>query len=557
MNYRKTLLSASIVAALCLAGSAWAQSSTTDAGQAQNGQTPNGKKSDRQKPQQMGTVTVTGIRASLEQSLQTKRNADSIVDAITAEDIGKFPDTNVAESLAHVPGVTIDRQFGEGARVSINGVDPSLNLTLLNGEPIATLDYLYGAQPNRGFDYTVLPSQIVGKLEVYKTPQAKLPAGSIGGTVILHTRNPLDMKANLISGSIGYNYNDQANGGKPDASIVYSWKNAASDFGVAVSAQHFEEEIDRQGIEVFSYNTASQFAASSPAVAAAIASGKLSPNDKSPSEVNAAWFQQTRKRNSATLALQYKLTDHLELDFNGLYIKENFDNWNQSLYPIPTFTPGNIDSVTASRNGIFGGHVCGSDDPGCPAIARSILDSNIRRSSVKTTSFNLKGKYYADHWHAVAQAGYTKATDPSSDQIFIEPNYTGGYTYDLNKGVNFDSPQAARNPANWSTAAADGGFAGNYGKIPSSSKETYGQLDFGVDFNSFVNEIEFGVRYTDHTEDHTQHVYQGVSEGTLATIGSGGYTDLFGNLGRTAAPISRITSRPARVARRHGCSAVR
>jgi len=521
MSYRKSLLAASIVASLCAAAPVLAQDTTTTKTNTQT-------QADAAQAQDLQAVTVTGIRASLQKSTETKRNADAIVDAITAEDIGKFPDTNVAESLSHVPGVTIDRLFGQGDRVSINGVDPSLNLTLLNGQPVASLAYLYGAQPDRGFDFTMLPSQIVGKLEVYKSPEARLPEGSIGGTIILHTRDPLDLPANTVSGNVGYAYNDQADKGKPNAGLFYSWKNTAENFGIDVSGEHFSEQIDRQGIEVFSYNKLSDWAAS-PVIAAGIANGTLNPNTQAPSEVNAAWYQQTRERNSATVGMQFKPTDNLEFDLHTLYIKENFDNWNQSLYPIPTFTPANIDSVTVKPNGIAAVHVCGSDS-GCPN-ASSLLDSNIRRSEVTTKDIDLKGKYRGDGWDLTGQVGWTKASDPSSDQVFVEPNYTGGYSLDLNHGVNFDNPTAARNPANWSTAAADGGFAGNYGKIPSESKEKYGQLDLGKDFDGFFNQVLIGVRYNDHTEDHSQHVYQGVNTGTIADIGAGGYTDLFDGLG--------------------------
>ena len=151
----------------------------------------------------METIVVRGIRESLKRSLETKRDANAVVDAITAEDIGKFPSTNVAEAMAQIPGVTIDRRFGQGERVSINGTDPSLNLTFLDGHPVAETTWLYGEQPNRGFDYTLLAPEILGKLEVYKSPEARLPEGSIGGTVIMHTREPLDLPNNTISGSIG------------------------------------------------------------------------------------------------------------------------------------------------------------------------------------------------------------------------------------------------------------------------------------------------------------------------------------------------------------------
>lgn len=521
MRYRKSILTASIVTALCMAGSAWAQDGSATPTQA------DGSQGQDTSVQNLNAITVTGIRASLQKSLETKRNADAIVDAVTAEDLGKFPNTNVAEAMSLVPGVTIDRKFGQGARVSIDGTDPSLNLSFLDDHPVAQTDWLYGDQPDRGFDYTMLAPEILGRLEVYKSPEARLPSGSLGGTVIMHTRKPLDMDANSLSLSVGDNYNSQASKGRPDASIFYSWKNAGGTFGVDVAGSHYEEQIDRQGLEVFGYEPVSDFA-SNPAVAAELANGSLRPGDQMPQEVNAAYFQQRRKRNTALVNVQYKPTDRLELDLQGLYIKEKFDNFNQSMYGFTSQTGAtNITSLSAGNNGIvYAGHSCGVDDPGCPGPVNTYIDSQVRTSSVTTKGIDLQGKYRGQGWSLGAQAGYSKADNSSNAQYFIEPAYHGGYSWNINDGQSFDSPQAARDPANWSSY---GGWFGNEGRIPSSARNAYGKIDFSKDFDGVFNQLLVGVRYNRETHDHVENVYGGVTPGSLASVGDISYTDILGS----------------------------
>lgn len=521
MKYRKTMLSASIVAALCLAGPSWAQ----DTGTMTSGNSTSSQKDSKKQPvQNLNAITVTGIRASLQKSLQTKRNADSIVDAVTAEDIGKFPNTNVAEAMTLIPGVTIDRKFGQGARVSIDGTDPSLNLSFLDNHPVSQTAWLYGTQPDRGFDYTMLAPEILGRLEVYKSSQARLPSGSLGGTVIMHTREPLDMKANTVSASIGTTYNGQAGKSRPQGSILYSWKNDAHNFGFDVAISHYEEQIDRQGEEVFGYQPVSDFA-SNPAVASRLASGALRPNDLMPQEINAAYFQQRRKRNTALVNLQYKPTDRLEFDLQGLYIREKFNNFNQSMYGFTSQTGAStITSLSAGNNGIvYAGHSCGIDDPGCSGHVNTYLDNQVRTSRVTTKGLDLRGKYRGDGWSIAGQAGVSKANNNSNAQYFIEPSYWGGYTWNIKTGQVFDNPNAARDPANWSS---HGGWFGNEGRIPSNAKDTYAKLNFTKDFDSVFNELLIGVRYHKEKHNHVENVYGGVTPGSLATVGNISYTDI-------------------------------
>ncbi|MEL6955029.1 MAG: TonB-dependent receptor [Pseudomonadota bacterium] len=151
----------------------------------------------------LGVVTVTGIRGSIADSLATKRNATSIVEAISAEDIGKLPDLSIADSLARLPGVTAQRVRGRSQQISIRGLGPDFSLALLNGREIVS------AGNNRGVEFDQFPSELISQGVVYKTPDATLAATGIAGAVDLRTVRPLDYTERRINLSGKYVYNDR------------------------------------------------------------------------------------------------------------------------------------------------------------------------------------------------------------------------------------------------------------------------------------------------------------------------------------------------------------
>lgn len=539
MSHRKTLLAVSIVAGLCLSGSLYAADNAQPASPAPAaGATPapaapvqdtSGQTAaDQSQAKQLETITVTGIRASLQQSLDTKRNADAIVDAITAEDIGKFPATNVAEALAQIPGVTLDHAFGATQRVSINGIDPSLNLSYLDGHPVAQAMWLYGDSPNRGFNYSLLPPEILGSLEVYKSPEARLPEGSLGGTVIMHTIQPLDVPTNTLSGSFGVNYNDMVDKSRPNASVFYSWHNADKTFGVDVSAQHYEQKTDRQGQEIFSYTPVSAIAAVNPAIAAQVAAGQLKGTDQMPTEINSADFQQTEKRSSILVNLQYRPNDHFDSTLSLLYMTDRLDNLNVSMYPIAGFNFAGISHLTEGPNGIV---VAGSqvgtpcfNTTSCTSTAETFMDNDARKSFIRTKGADWRGTYKGDGWRLSGQLGVS-TSDNTISQAFKELFYGGGFDWSINKGFNYTDPSTANNPLYW----ADNNFGGNIGYKPYKARDEYGQLDFTYDFNSFLNNIQVGARWASHWESQSLLIDNvGVPNQTLSEIGYGGLTNLQG-----------------------------
>src|SRR5688572_1593682 len=202
-----------------------------------------------QASEELEEVVVTGLRGSLKASLETKRDALGVVDSINAEDIGKFPDTNLAESLQRVTGISIDRRNGEGAQVTARGFGPQYNLITLNGRQLPTADAFgagdavtggQGAQ-GRSFNFANLSSEAVSAVEVYKTARADIASGGIGATVNIKTARPLDNDGMVFSAGVKGMYDESHpfdNKVTPEMSGIFSFANDSKTFGFGVNATH-------------------------------------------------------------------------------------------------------------------------------------------------------------------------------------------------------------------------------------------------------------------------------------------------------------------------------
>ncbi|PWK88677.1 TonB-dependent receptor [Fulvimonas soli] len=202
------------------------------------------KKPDREKngspanPTTLQTVVVTSYRQSIDQNIQDKRDSNSIVEVINAQNIAQFPAKNIADALAHVPGVVITRESGEGKTVSIRGLAPELTLTELNGNYVASADTSAGL--TRSFNYTLMPANMFSDIKLYKSLEARLDEGGIGGNVDLRTRRPLEMRANDGFVSINGAGSDNSSRITPQASALWSWKNKDETFGVLVAGTYLK-----------------------------------------------------------------------------------------------------------------------------------------------------------------------------------------------------------------------------------------------------------------------------------------------------------------------------
>ncbi|MFT7776362.1 TonB-dependent receptor [Roseateles sp.] len=190
--------------------------------------------------QKLDTVTVTGFRASLETSISTKRNADAIVESVSAEDIGKLPDVSIADAISRLPGLTTQRIAGRSSVISIRGMAPRYGVTLLNGREIVSTG------DNRSVEYDQFPSELINAATVYKTPDASLSAQGLSGTVNMKTLRPLDFAttqavvgARLERNSNG-SLNPEISGTGNRLSASYVTQSADRTWGAAVGFAHLD-----------------------------------------------------------------------------------------------------------------------------------------------------------------------------------------------------------------------------------------------------------------------------------------------------------------------------
>ena len=200
-------------------------------------------------PTELDAVTVTGYRQSLQKSLDEKRYSTEQVDAIYAEDIGKFPDQNLAESLQRIAGVSIDREGGEGQRISIRGLGSDFTRVRLNGlEALATAgNGSSGVNRSRGFDFNTFASELFSQVKVNKTQSAQMDEGSLGSTVDLRGSRPFDFDGFQASASAQAGYSELARDYDPRVSALVSNTWADDRFGALLSASYSKRNVYEEG----------------------------------------------------------------------------------------------------------------------------------------------------------------------------------------------------------------------------------------------------------------------------------------------------------------------
>lgn len=259
-------------------------------------------------------VVVTGVRAALISAMDTKREASGVVDAINAEDIGKFPDTNLAESLQRIPGVSINREGGEGKFVTVRGFGAGFNVTTLNGR------HLTSENVNRDFEFDTLGSEMISGLVINKSGSALTDSGGIGATIDIRTSRPLDL-GNKIAGSLKADYETLAEESSPQASILMSQTFADEAFGVLFAYNHFERDSIVNRVTNNNWTRVEKNSGSDQYPDASELRSNANPEGRLYLPQNHFIQQQRdqRTRDNANLVLQFAPSDDLTITADALY----------------------------------------------------------------------------------------------------------------------------------------------------------------------------------------------------------------------------------------------
>lgn len=312
-------------------------------------------------------VIATGIRSSLEQSLDVKRNSDSIVDAISAEDVGKFPDTNIAESLQRITGVAIDRSGGEGQFITVRGLGPEFNVVTINDRTIAT------DNDGREFSFDVLSSDIIQRAEVFKTPDASRQSGGIGALVNIVTNRPLERPGTNFAASLSGTYDTLRDQISPEGSLVGSWTNEDRTIGLAGGLSYSDRRSQRDRVLTggFSERSNAPFINTNGAGTAA-ATGLTNDDNvellpagtRVQQQAIVSRDTQERERLTANGTVQFAPTDAVTLTVDGLYTEFNVSSFDRQFSGF--FSPPFIDPVVDAN-----GTVTSFSRPGLDFLGRN------------------------------------------------------------------------------------------------------------------------------------------------------------------------------------------
>ena len=516
------LLGVSSLALTAFPGTASAQDSATTAGQPGDSETPPAPETETPKDE----IVVTGIRASLRASRDIKRNSYGVVDAISAEDIGKFPDTNLAESLQRITGVSIDRQNGEGQFVTVRGFGPEFNLVTLNGRQMPTSSLGDGGSPpsSRSFDFANLASEGISAVEVYKTGRASVASGGIGSTINIRTPRPFDRTG--MRGSVAVKgVIDSSREGDltPTAEVsgIFSDTFADNRFGILITASYQRRKASanqanvgwRDGYLGSENNWGSLAMPGDPRFDNIV--NRPGPDDVYEVPQNASYDLNDidRKRINGQLVLQFEPIDNLVGTIDYTYSRNTVEvrNSNVGVW----FNHG--DTSSEWTDGPVAGPVFYSEnftapDPGCSApnptcnIGKDLSYSGAltaNRTTNKSIGANLSWKGI-DNLTLILDGHHSTAVSKPSNRFGSSVSVGTAIFGVTSQTINFDEdlPIISYNMApgidalNASLITPTGNaFRNAYFKDEINQGQLIGRYDFDT---SFLDSVDFGVSYIDN-----------------------------------------------------------
>jgi len=416
-----------------------------------------------------GDVVVTGVRASLQSAANIKRNADSIVDSIVAEDIGKLPDNNATEALQRITGVQVSRDVGEGGSIAIRGL-PQVETTL-NGRETFT------AGGGRTFNLQDLPAELLARIDVYKSPTPDLIEGGLGGIVDVRTHRPFDFTGATVSGTVRNTYSDLIGKSAPQASLLASdrWDTGIGEIGIlgAVSYQErsYRQDLDSTGAPLVRTNLVAGQAIFAP-------NGNYQP-----------LIVGQRQRIGANAALQWRPAPNLEFTLEGQY--QRFKTTQQQ-YAVNI--PTNGSALLAGSLTLFPGT---SDVQQATYLNQIITASGTERDTQdENKQIALNGRWSTGGFTLTGDVAYTHSTNDlyytELDLITHAPTFT--------QYLNTSVPSSSVSGIDLSNLA-------NYTVGPLTRSENHykghefaARLDGEYKFDSgFLSAIDVGGRYADRT----------------------------------------------------------
>ncbi len=275
---------------------------------------------------ELSEVVVTGTRAALVESLDRKRGAKIVQDSIVAEDLGSFPDDNVADSLSHITGITVQRtRGGEGQYVNVRGLGPEFSIVTLNGRLLAT------DGDGREFAFDVLPSEVISGADVLKSSEAPNLEGSIGGSINLRSARPLDGFGRVLSMSAEGEYNDLSEDDGYKVSGVFSNTFADDSMGLMVTAIYQDTQVRSDAVHEFYINP------DSPGEFDADGDGDISAAESDLLGLCCTSFGariQQKERSGVTAVYQWDVGDSFRMTVDGLFTRLNAPTvgYHQSYY---------------------------------------------------------------------------------------------------------------------------------------------------------------------------------------------------------------------------------